>query len=52
MAKFLHTADWQPGTRAVHAGSRARQVREKRFESATRVVGAAKTHTVGRLNVS
>jgi hypothetical protein len=46
MAKFLHTADWQMGMRAVHAGSRARQVREKRFEAATRVVGAAKAHAV------
>ena len=40
--KFLHTADWQLGMKAVHAGSAAQRVREERLAAAKRVVAAAR----------
>lgn len=39
--RFVHTADWQIGMKAVHAGAAAEKVRRIRLESAWRVVGAA-----------
>jgi len=44
--KFLQTADWQMGMKAVQAGEKAREVRAKRFESAARVVEVAKREDV------
>jgi len=40
--RFLHTADWQIGMKAAHAGQAAAQVREERLASARRVVEAAR----------
>jgi DNA repair exonuclease SbcCD nuclease subunit len=39
--KLLHTADWQIGMRAAHAGERAAEVREARLTAAARVVALA-----------
>jgi DNA repair exonuclease SbcCD nuclease subunit len=39
--KFLHTADWQMGMKALQAGAKAKEVRAKRFETAARVVELA-----------
>jgi DNA repair exonuclease SbcCD nuclease subunit len=44
--KFLHTADWQMGLKALQAGEKAREVRAKRFETAARVVEVAKREAV------
>jgi len=46
MVKFLHTSDWQMGMRAVHAGIKAKEVRDTRFNSALRVTELAKEHQV------
>jgi DNA repair exonuclease SbcCD nuclease subunit len=40
--KFLHTADWQLGMKAVHAGAAAQRVRDERLAAARRVVTAAR----------
>jgi DNA repair exonuclease SbcCD nuclease subunit len=40
--KFLHTADWQIGMRAAHAGAASSRVREARVESATRIIDIAR----------
>lgn len=40
--RFLHTADWQMGMKALQAGEKAKEVRAKRFETAARVVDVAK----------
>ncbi|MBM3470052.1 MAG: DNA repair exonuclease [Armatimonadetes bacterium] len=40
--KFLHTADWQLGMRAAHAGAAASRVREERLAAARRVVEGAR----------
>jgi predicted phosphodiesterase len=40
--KFLHTADWQIGMRAAHAGTAGRQIREERFKAIERVVARAR----------
>ena len=45
-AKFLHTADWQMGMKALRAGEKAKEVRAKRFETAARVVELAKRERV------
>jgi DNA repair exonuclease SbcCD nuclease subunit len=45
-AKFLHTADWQMGMKALQAGEKAKEVRAKRFETAARVVELAKREGV------
>ena len=45
-AKFLHTADWQMGMRALQAGERAKEVRAKRFDTAARVVDLARREAV------
>src|SRR5262245_60894654 len=39
--KFLHTADWQLGMKAIHVGRAAQRVREERLAAAKRVVVAA-----------
>ena len=46
MVRFLHTSDWQMGMRAVHAGIKAKKVRDMRFESALCVAKLAKEHRV------
>jgi DNA repair exonuclease SbcCD nuclease subunit len=40
--RFLHTADWQIGMRAAHAGAAAARVREERLAAGRRVVELAK----------
>ena len=40
--KFIHTADWQLGMKAVHVGEAAPRVREERLAAARRVVAAAR----------
>ncbi len=50
--RFLHTADWQMGMRALHAGAAADAVRAARFEAAERVVAAAREHNVEFLLVA
>jgi len=40
--RFLHTADWQIGMKAVGFGSAGERIREERFAAAGRVVDAAK----------
>lgn len=40
--KFLHTADWQIGMRAAHAGKAGAAVRDARFEAARKAVDEAK----------
>jgi len=44
--RFLHTADWQIGMRAVHAGSAAEAVRGARMDAATRVCRMAEDEAV------
>ena len=39
--KFIHTADWQLGMKAVHVGEAAARVREERLAAARRVIKAA-----------
>ena len=40
--RFVHTADWQIGMKAAHAGSAGARVREERFKAAARVVDQAR----------
>jgi len=42
MVRFLHTADWQMGMRAAHAGRAGERVREARLESARRAIEVAR----------
>lgn len=42
--RFLHTADWQLGMKAIHAGVAAQRVRDERLAAAKRVVAAAAEH--------
>jgi DNA repair exonuclease SbcCD nuclease subunit len=44
--KFLHTADWQMGMKALQAGEKAKEVRSKRYETAARIVELAKHEAV------
>jgi DNA repair exonuclease SbcCD nuclease subunit len=44
--KFLHTADWQIGMKAVALGDAGAHVREERLAAARRVVEVAKSHNV------
>jgi DNA repair exonuclease SbcCD nuclease subunit len=44
--KFLHTADWQMGMKALQAGHRASDVRAKRFQTARGVAELAKRENV------
>ncbi|MDD4453882.1 MAG: DNA repair exonuclease [Candidatus Methanomethylophilaceae archaeon] len=46
MVRFLHTADWQIGMKAAHAGEKASAVRQKRFDAAGRVVELAREKDV------
>jgi DNA repair exonuclease SbcCD nuclease subunit len=39
--RFLHTADWQIGMKAAHAGRAAEKVRAARLEAAARVIAIA-----------
>lgn len=50
--RFLHTADWQIGMRAVHVGAQATEVRNARLQAARRVVEAAQTHQADFLLVA
>jgi DNA repair exonuclease SbcCD nuclease subunit len=43
---FLHTADWQIGMKAAHAGRAADAVREARIATAARVIGIANARGV------
>jgi DNA repair exonuclease SbcCD nuclease subunit len=40
--KFLHTADWQIGMKALHVGAESTRVRETRIETAMHVIEVAK----------
>jgi len=40
--RFIHTADWQIGMKAAHVGAVGQQVRERRLQSARRVIEVAK----------
>lgn len=42
MVKFLHTADWQIGMKAVHVGSAGARVRDERLNAAARVIEIAR----------
>jgi DNA repair exonuclease SbcCD nuclease subunit len=44
--KFLHTADWQMGMKALQAGEKAKEVRSKRYETAGRIMELAKREAV------
>jgi hypothetical protein len=44
--KFIHTADWQIGMKAVHAGNAAEAVRAARMDAATRVCRLAEDEHV------
>lgn len=45
--RFVHTADWQIGIKAVGLGEQAaRRVREERFAAAQRVIDVARKHSV------
>jgi DNA repair exonuclease SbcCD nuclease subunit len=44
--RFLHTADWQIGMAAAHAGEAASRIRQARVDSARRVLEAAREHSV------
>lgn len=44
--KFLHTADWQMGMKALQAGEKAKEVRAKRYETAAKIVDVAKREGV------
>ena len=46
LMRFIHTADWQIGMRAVHAGSAAEAVRAARMDAATRVCRMAEDEGV------
>lgn len=44
--RLLHTADWQIGMKAAHAGGKAEQVRQARLDAAERVVELANREQV------
>ncbi|MEG3056957.1 MAG: DNA repair exonuclease [Methanoculleus sp.] len=46
MVRFLHTADWQIGMKATHTGEKAKIVRQKRFETASRIAELAEEKDV------
>ncbi|NLA38976.1 MAG: DNA repair exonuclease [Methanomicrobiales archaeon] len=46
MVRFLHTADWQIGMKAVRTGKRANAVRQKRFDAADRIAKLAEEEDV------
>ena len=42
--RFIHTADWQIGMKAVHLGEKAETARRARFQSARRIIEIAREH--------
>ena len=46
MVRFLHTADWQMGMKAVHAGPKASALRDIRFQSAASIATLARKTSV------
>ena len=50
--KFIHTADWQMGMKALHVGGAAEHVREARLKSARNVMDAARENGVDFLLVA
>lgn len=44
--RFIHTADWQIGMRAVHVGAVAPRVREERLAAARRLIAIAREKAV------
>jgi len=46
MVRFLHTADWQMGMKAAHAGEAAERLRQVRLDAARKVVEVARSHQV------
>jgi DNA repair exonuclease SbcCD nuclease subunit len=52
MIRFIHTADWQIGMKAVHVGAAAEAVRSERLKAARRVVEAARERGVDFLLVA
>lgn len=44
--RFVHTADWQIGMKAVHLGDKAETARRARFQSARRIIEIAKEQSV------
>lgn len=52
MIRFLHTADWQIGMKAAHAGPAAETVRSERLKAAWRVVEEARQREVDFLLVA
>lgn len=44
--KFLHTADWQLGAKALQAGSRAPEIRKRRLQAVEKVVEVARNEEV------
>ncbi|MDD5142406.1 DNA repair exonuclease [Methanoregula sp.] len=47
MVRFLHTADWQMGMRAVHTGNKSKEIRLKRYVTAQKIVNIAQQKKVG-----
>lgn len=52
MVRFIHTADWQIGMKAVHVGAAGERVREARLAAAKQVVQAVRQHAVDFLVVT
>lgn len=50
--RFIHTADWQIGMRAVHVGAVAARVREERLAAARRVIDLAREKGAGFILVA
>lgn len=46
MVKLLHTADWQMGMKVLLVGGKGKEVRDKRYETLSRVVDLAKREHV------
>jgi DNA repair exonuclease SbcCD nuclease subunit len=46
MVRFLHTADWQMGMRAVHTGNKSKEIRLKRYVTAQKIVNIAQQKKV------
>jgi DNA repair exonuclease SbcCD nuclease subunit len=46
MVRFLHTADWQMGMRAVHTGDKSKEIRLKRYETAQKILTIAQQKKV------
>ncbi len=50
--KFIHTADWQIGMKAVHVGEAGDRVREQRIKSVSKIIDLATENTVDFILVS